>query len=79
MIEYFLALRHYDKPAWLFTYNGEFHGLRRRADQRDYAVRMHQYFDHFLKGAPEPEWMTKGIPYIEKDEEKINFNAHPAL
>jgi dipeptidyl aminopeptidase/acylaminoacyl peptidase len=77
-IEYFLALRHYDKPAWLFTYNGEFHGPRRRADQKDYAKRLSQFFDHFLKGAPEPEWMAQGIPYLEKDEEKERFNAKPA-
>lgn len=74
-IELFLALRRHGKPAWLWTYNGEFHGLRRRADQKDYAKRMNQFFDHFLKGAPAPEWMEKGIPYIEKDEEKLKFNG----
>ena len=78
-IELFLALRRLGKPAWLWSYNGEFHGLRRRADQRDWSLRLHQYFDHFLKGAPAPEWMTKGIPYLDRDEEKINFNATPAL
>ncbi len=36
-IEFFLALRRLDKPAWMFTYNGEPHHLRRRANQRDYA------------------------------------------
>ena len=29
---------------------------------------MRQFFDHFLKGAPAPEWMEKGIPYIEREE-----------
>ncbi len=77
-IEYFLALRHYDKPAWLFSYNGEFHGLRRRADQRDYALRLRQFFDHFLTGAPAPAWMEKGIPYLEKDEEKDAFKKSAA-
>lgn len=72
-IELFLALRRHDKPAWLFNYNGEFHGLRRRADQRDWAQRMHQFFDHYLKGSPAPEWMEKGIPYIDRDEEKVRF------
>ena len=78
-IEFFLALRRHDKPAWLFSYNGALHHVRRRADQKDYALRMHQYFNHFLKGAPAPEWMEKGIPYIDRDEEKITFNADPAL
>jgi len=74
-IELFLALRRHDKPAWLWSYNGEFHGLRRRADQKDFGKRMHQFFDHFLKGAPAPEWMEKGIPYLERDEEKVKFNG----
>ena len=34
---------------------------------------MHQFFDHFLKNAPAPEWMTQGIPYLERDEEKLHF------
>ena len=73
-IELFLALRRLEKAAWLFNYNGQAHGLRRRADQKDWAKRMHQFFDHFLKGTPAPEWMEKGIPYIERDEEKVKFN-----
>ncbi len=77
-IELFLALRRYEKPAWLFNYNGQLHGLRRRADLKDFGKRMHQFFDHYLKGAPAPEWMEKGIPYLERDEEKIRFNAKPA-
>jgi dipeptidyl aminopeptidase/acylaminoacyl peptidase len=72
-IEYFLALRRNGKEAYLMNYNGEYHGLRRRADQMDYTVRMQQFFDHFLKGAPAPEWMEKGVPYLERDEEKLKF------
>jgi dipeptidyl aminopeptidase/acylaminoacyl peptidase len=63
-IEYFLALRRLGKEAYLFNYNGEPHGLRKRVNQKDYTVRMQQYFDHYLKGAPKPEWMVKGIPYL---------------
>ncbi len=77
-IELFLALRRQGKPAWLFNYNGEFHGLRRRANQEDWAKRMQQFFDHHLKGAPAPEWLEKGVPYVERDEEKLKFNAPPA-
>jgi len=69
-IEYYLALRRLGKEVYMFTYNGEPHGLRRRADQKDYSVRLQQFFDHFLKGAPEPEWMTKGIPYLDREKEK---------
>ncbi len=72
-IEYFLSLRRNGKEAYLFNYNGEFHGLRKRHDQKDYTVRMQQFFDHFLKGAPLPEWMEKGVPYLEREEEKARF------
>ncbi len=72
-IELFLALRRNGKEAYLFNYNGEFHGLRRRHNQKDYSLRMQQFFDHFLKGAPKPEWMEKGIPFVEREEEKARF------
>ena len=72
-IEYFLSLRRNGKEAYLFSYNGEYHGLRRRHNQKDYTVRMQQFFDHFLKGAPTPEWMEKGVPYIAREEEKERF------
>jgi dienelactone hydrolase len=72
-VEFFLALRRAGKEAYLFNYNDELHSLRRRADQKDFARRMHQFFDHFLKGAPAPAWMTEGIPYLERDEEKLRF------
>ena len=74
-IEMFLALRRLGKEVYLFDYNGEPHGLRKRAAQKDYTVRMQQYFDHYLKGTPAPEWMEKGIPYIEREQEKEKFNT----
>jgi dipeptidyl aminopeptidase/acylaminoacyl peptidase len=69
-IELYLALRRTGKEAYLFNYNGEFHGLRRRHNQKDFARRMQQFFDHYLKDAAKPEWMEKGIPFLERDEEK---------
>ncbi|MBV9240441.1 MAG: S9 family peptidase, partial [Acidobacteria bacterium] len=72
-IEFYLSLRRLNKEVYFFSYNGEFHGLRRRADQKDYTRRMKEFFDHFLKGAPSPEWMQKGIPYLQKDKEKERY------
>jgi dipeptidyl aminopeptidase/acylaminoacyl peptidase len=69
-IEYYLALRRLNKEVYLWVYNGEPHGLRRRPNMKDYTVRMQQFFDHKLKGAPMPEWMEKGIPFSERDKEK---------
>jgi dipeptidyl aminopeptidase/acylaminoacyl peptidase len=71
-IEFYLALRRLGKEVYLFVYNGEPHGLRRRADQKDYTIRLQEYFDHYLKGAPAPDWMVKGVPYIEKDKTELS-------
>ena len=78
-IEMFLALRRYQKEAYLFNYNGQLHNLRRRADQKDFALRMHQFFDHFLKGAAKPEWMEKGIAFIDREDEKERFGKPQAV
>ena len=72
-IEYFCALRRRGKEVYLFNYVGEPHGLRKRQNQTDWAMRMQQYFDHHLKGAPAPEWMKHGVPYIEREREKFAF------
>jgi len=74
-IEYFLALRRLGKEAYMFSYNGEKHGLRKRINQRDYTRRLQEFFDHFLKGAPEPEWMQKGIPYLQREKEKEKYRV----
>ncbi|MBK6964371.1 MAG: S9 family peptidase [Bacteroidales bacterium] len=65
-IEMFTALRRLSKPVWLLNYNGDEHNLARRANMKDLDIRMMQFFDHYLKGAPAPEWMIKGIPAVEK-------------
>jgi dipeptidyl aminopeptidase/acylaminoacyl peptidase len=74
-IEYFLALRRLGKPAFMFTYNGEKHGLRKRINQKDYTRRLQEFFDHYLKGAPAPEWMEKGIPYLQREKEKEKYRV----
>jgi len=74
-IEYFLALRRLGKEAYMFSYNGEKHGLRKRINQKDYTRRLQEFFDHFLKGAPAPEWMEKGIPYLQREKEKEKYRT----
>jgi dienelactone hydrolase len=68
-IEYFLALRRLGKETYLCNYNGELHGLRKRPNQKDYTVRLQQFFDHHLKGAPKPEWMANGVPFLQREAE----------
>jgi dienelactone hydrolase len=65
-IELFVALRRLGKPAWMLNYNGEAHGLRKEENMRDFAGRMQQFFDHYLKDAPAPVWLAEGVPAVEK-------------
>ncbi|RYG37988.1 S9 family peptidase [bacterium] len=65
-IELFTGLRRLNKPAWMLVYNGEDHNLVQRKNRKDLSIRLSQFFDHFLKGAPMPVWMSKGVPAVDK-------------
>ena len=62
----FLAMRRLQKPAWLLNYKGERHFLYNKAAEMDWTIRLQQFFDHYLKGAPEPRWMKEGIHANER-------------
>ncbi len=68
-IEMFVAMRRLQKPVWMLNYNGQGHGLRREADRKDWAIRMQQFFDHYLMDAPAPVWMEEGVPAILKGKD----------
>jgi dienelactone hydrolase len=67
-IEYFNTLRRLDKPVVMLQYKGENHGLARPANQKDYTVRMREFFDHHLLGKPAPAWLREGVPHLKMDE-----------
>ncbi len=66
-IEYFIALRRLGKPAWLLNYTGEPHWPLKHPNKVDFQKRMSQFFAHYLKGEPMPQWMKEGVPATEKD------------
>ena len=68
-IEMFMALRRLQKPVWMLQYNGEAHNIRERKNRKDITIRLQQFFDHYLKGDPMPEWMKNGIPAVRKGQE----------
>ena len=70
-IEFFSALRRLGKEAYMFNYNGEKHGLRERENQKHWTVHQDEFFDHFLLGKPKPEWMDKGVPYLERGRRDV--------
>ncbi|NUS96797.1 MAG: S9 family peptidase [Gemmatimonadaceae bacterium] len=70
-IELFVALRRLNREVYLLDYNGDGHNPRKRANQLDVAMRMQQFFDHHLKGAPAPDWMERGIPFLDKGRDQL--------
>lgn len=65
-IELFVALRRLGKPSWMITYNEQPHWPLLYPNRKDWAMRMQQFFDYYLKDAPMPLWMDKGVPATEK-------------
>ena len=71
-IEFFTAMRRLGKEAYMFVYNGEKHGLRQRENQKHWTVHMAEYFDYFFKDAPKPDWMERGVPYLDKGKRDVS-------
>jgi dipeptidyl aminopeptidase/acylaminoacyl peptidase len=65
-VEFYNALRFLHKPVVFLSYEGEAHGFTRYDNQYDVQVRMHQFFDHYLKGEAAPDWLANGLPFIKK-------------
>jgi len=76
-IEFFTAMRRLGKKAWMFNFNGEKHGLRERDNQKYWTVHLDEFFDHYLKGAPAPGWMTEGVPYLERGKRDVSILFQP--
>ena len=64
-IEYYNTLRRLKKPVVMLQYVGENHGLQKPANQKDYTVRMKEFFDHHLMGKAAPEWYTEGVSHLK--------------
>lgn len=64
-VEMYLAMRRAGKDVVFLQYEDEPHHLKKYPNKLDYSIRMMQYFDHYLKGKPAPEWLSKGEAYVE--------------
>jgi dipeptidyl aminopeptidase/acylaminoacyl peptidase len=67
-IEYFNTLRRLNCSVVMLQYKGENHGLAKPANQKDYSVRMREFFDHHLLGKPAPAWLKDGVPHLKMEE-----------
>ena len=65
-VEFYNALRFLKKPVIFLSYEGESHGFVRYDNQYDVEVRMHQFYDHHLKGMPAADWIANGVPFLKK-------------
>jgi dipeptidyl aminopeptidase/acylaminoacyl peptidase len=65
-IELYLAMRRLEKDCVFLQYRKEPHHLKKYPNKLDYTIKMMEYFNHYLKGEPAPDWITKGIPYRGK-------------
>jgi dipeptidyl aminopeptidase/acylaminoacyl peptidase len=77
-IEFFTALRRLGKEAYLVNYNGDFHNPVKDANKKDIDHKMLQFFGHFLKGEPAPDWMTKGVPYVTRNHYLLGVPPSPS-
>ncbi|MEN3159811.1 prolyl oligopeptidase family serine peptidase [Alkalimonas sp. NCh-2] len=66
-IELYLAMRRLQKDVVMLHYEGEGHHLQRFANKLDYSIKMLEFFNHYLKGEPAPEWWLQGMPYQAYD------------
>jgi dipeptidyl aminopeptidase/acylaminoacyl peptidase len=67
-LEFYNAARRNGKQVIFLSYPDEPHHLAKPENQKDFQVRMKQFFDHYLKGTPQPEWMANGLPQVRKGE-----------
>jgi dipeptidyl aminopeptidase/acylaminoacyl peptidase len=64
-ITFYNTLRQLDKEVILLEYPGENHGLAQLKNRRDYTLRLQDFWDHHLKGAPAERWLRDGVPRLE--------------
>jgi dipeptidyl aminopeptidase/acylaminoacyl peptidase len=68
--EFYNFARRAGKQMVLLVYEGEDHGFREEANQKDYHRRILEWFGHYLKGDPAPSWITDGVTLEQLGEEK---------
>lgn len=65
-LQYYQTARRLGKEVILRSYPDEPHHLQVEANQKDFQVRMKQYFDFYLKDVEAPSWMVNGVDHLDK-------------
>jgi dipeptidyl aminopeptidase/acylaminoacyl peptidase len=71
-IEFNMAMRRLGKEAYMFNYNGQGHGLSNRDYMKHWTVHMDEFFDHYLNNKPRPEWMDKGVSFLDRGTRDVS-------
>ncbi|WP_422353981.1 prolyl oligopeptidase family serine peptidase [Roseivirga pacifica] len=69
-LEYYQTARRLGKEVILLSYPDEPHHLTKEANQKDFQIRMKQYFDHYLMDADAPVWLSNGVSNLDKKRVK---------
>jgi dipeptidyl aminopeptidase/acylaminoacyl peptidase len=77
-VEFFTALRRAGKEAYMFSFIGEGHGLSKQPNKDYWTVHLDEFFDHFLLGAPRPDWMNHNGSYETRGERDVESLFTPA-
>lgn len=59
----YIALQRYKKPVIALFYKKENHAFSLNKEQVDLTYRVMDWFDYYLKGKKDIEWISKGIDY----------------
>jgi dipeptidyl aminopeptidase/acylaminoacyl peptidase len=76
-IELYNIARRAKKNVVLLVYQGEDHGLRKKADQVDYQHRIFAWFDSYLKDQTPPTWITDGESYLDHQRDLKKTKTTP--
>jgi dipeptidyl aminopeptidase/acylaminoacyl peptidase len=68
-VEFYNGLRWNGKNVILMSYPGEPHHLTKYENQKDFQIRMRQFFDHYLRDKPAPRWMESGRTFLDKERD----------
>ena len=76
-VEWLQAVEFYNGLRWnqkenviLMSYPGEPHHLRVYENQRDFQIRMRQFYDHYLWDKPAPKWIEDGRTFLQKERDR---------
>ncbi len=74
-VEFYNGLRWHEKEnVILMSYPGEPHHLAVYENQRDFQIRMRQFYDHYLWDKPAPRWMEDGRSFLQKERDRGMVN-----